>query len=124
MRALILVFGLVSAPVAAADQFDLNCTGKYRPRTHAKWKPVAIHLRIDLAAQAFCRDECQSVHKIDEIDPGTIRLRKGNPQPITSYSYQEIDRVAGTFESYEYGGFAEQATCTAAPFSGFPTAKF
>ena len=117
MRSSVLVLvALISSPAfAAADQFDLLCTGRL-----SDGKAIQRHYHVDLNANRWCVDEC-TVKPLSEVSSGQIvfvetkEAYRGDPARALDY----VNRTTGQwsfFTSYWMG----DGTCQPAPFSGFP----
>ena len=145
MRAAVLgayLVGLLAVPAMAdsADQFDLNCTGQSTaepvtgdgsaPSIDKGPFPYTTHLRIDLAAQLYCQDDCKVPTKIATIAPDFIALKSN--EGVTHTDELLLKRGDGSFRSsfswdrrpegmhgFLVMRFAD-GKCTKAPFSGMP----
>lgn len=127
MKVVILFLGLLSAPAVAADQFDLVCEGKL---TYSPDKPVKFRTRyrVDLSAMAWCTDDCQEIHKIVEVQPGKIVLKREEATLRSSYRGERVvDRLSGKLSadfSTSTSSLREEAMCTTDGFSGMPSKIF
>lgn len=118
MRSLLAVGLFISTPAMAADQFDLLCTFGETP----------VRFRVDLTRNEACRGDCLRVWKMGAVTSGEIRLMdtvKLYPDEVPQT--MTVNRQTGVLEHQIFGGalpIVEHASCTPAPFSGFPAAKF
>ncbi|QEH80827.1 hypothetical protein EIK56_22950 [Sphingomonas sp. C8-2] len=117
MKGIILAaIAAIASPAAAADQFDLVCTGK---------KPQ--HFRVDLGQGVWCREECKNTLPIASISQTMIVFVDQQPKlrgdPIHNLY---VDRETGKlheyswFPSFELVGSTTDGICEPASFSGFP----
>jgi hypothetical protein len=137
--------------VAAADplRFDLICTTTFSKTNGTSTDGSApfnatvgsrTRYRIDLRQMRFCYDACSTINGILTYDADRIVLgdgtrigRSGN-QRNWMRTYFVISRRNGTsriensFFQNEFGNevgqTVEEASCSRAPFSGFPPRKF
>jgi hypothetical protein len=136
-----LAIALAIAPVSAAlaqgeTKFDLTCVGEVRrhPGTEVgSYVPWTGRLKIDLETKTFCQDDCSKVEQIYSITPEKIvLLRKADGEV---FDFSEIQRSNGFYlrthsiTKIENGTINDQAedyraTCSPAPFSGFPKTLF
>lgn len=123
MRALILALCAVATPAAAAEQFDLVCEGREQLRPLGKWQPLKLRITVDTTAKGWCVDECSTVLPIASVEAGKIVLTRSDPADRSLYTLRTIDRISGRYDSL-WNGERQEATCTAAPFSGLPSPKF
>lgn len=121
MRWVILAIGLVAAvPASAADQFDLVCTSK----------KTVTRYRVDLAKMEWCHEDCRGVVKIAEVTSSVLTLLDNQPKFENDGSHSIIiNRQTGDWlnsisEPRSSYFSSVKGTCTVAPFSGFPAAKF
>ena len=119
MRALFFALGLIASPaIAAPDQFDLVCTSG---------KDVTRY-RVDLARNEACADTCDRVWKMGEATSGQLKLIDRTPAYRGDLEERSIvNRSTGAWHyTMTLRPIAHQkdGKCEAAPFSGFPAAKF
>lgn len=120
MRALVLALTLVATPAAAADQFDLVCTGDDEP-----W-----HYRVDLAKGEWCAGKCETVFRLASVTSGTIVLRSEKPEFRGGDAVENsINRASGEwyyYRSLPKIGFSKtvKGKCELAPFTPMPSRKF
>lgn len=116
MRAFALALVIVSTPAATAEQqFDLICMfGK-----------TEMRFRVDLAAGEACSEECSAVWPLGVVTAGEIVLRDTRGMPSEVPQTYVVNRQTGLLTHWIGRlNYTETATCTPAPFSGFPTARF
>ncbi|HWJ68443.1 MAG TPA: hypothetical protein VNS79_00100 [Sphingobium sp.] len=128
MRLFIIFMLLSSAPAMAADQYDLACQGTRISPRDAAAEAYSTRLRIDLAAQKWCQDDCKRVVAINDISADTLVLA----DDITYNSRTDlsnkmtVDRKSGAFEQLSSQDrpspmyLKVEATCTEQPFTPFP----
>ena len=130
MRSIALALLFVASPAFAADQFDLVCTGKERVRVDGGWKPVTVRYRVDLSKKVFCAFECRSLQSISAVDAARITFQASDEAaaPDSGFVEHYVDRTTGAWKNYANTGrdllVDDEGKCEAAPFSGFPAAKF
>jgi hypothetical protein len=125
----VLVFLSSVTPVAASDQFDLNCdleeTNSLQP---GQVNHFTRHLSIDLDAGNWCtRDEdCKKIHKIVGLTPDEIQLFDTDSSfmklqlSINRHTWMWIDH-AHIKEFLESGG-ETKGPCKLSPFTPLPIA--
>ena len=103
--------------MAAEQQFDLIC----------QFGETPVRYRVDIVRGEACEGKCDRVWKMGIVTEGEIRLKdtlshypEELPQTMT------VNRQTGQLSHWIGGSrpLTESATCSAAPFSGFPAAKF
>jgi hypothetical protein len=133
LRFAVLALAILASPVAAAtEQFDLVCKGTRQATVDGPLNDHARTLRVDLTRMEFCRDECDAVHKIDDVRADRIILNYATQETTTLNVLvsEELDRIAGNYtyswiQSRPVPRFEEiKARCEVRPFSGFPATKF
>jgi len=128
MRAFLLVLSLLATPAMAADQFDLVCKGQQRTSAAGKWKPYEVRYRVDLSEMVYCRFNCKTLETVESADAARIVFQSVQGRPGSTTALHYVDRSDGNWRYFLSGpvgliGDAE-GHCEAAPFSGFPAAKF
>jgi hypothetical protein len=125
---------LLAMPVFAhAEAFDLVCVGRitaFSPREPYVKKPFHEHLRVDLAANQFCRAACDRFIQIAEVKTGLLTLISGD----VGYADESltVNRISGAISDTikvktpedELDESFASGTCVKKPFSGFPKPKF
>ena len=133
MRGWILLIGvMLSTPAAAADQFDLVCSGTRITKMNGPAEPFKFGFRVDLAAKQWCWDHCEKVFPIVNVFPDRIIFqdKEDDTRSARSMNKAEINRSTGQYEStwievYPYPTYWKtEGLCEVSSFSGFPTAKF
>lgn len=112
-----LALGAVQASATETAALDLICNGQRGER---------IHLRLDLAQRQWCVSPCRSVGPIYQLTDSTIKLI-GSSSDRSDVWTLEIDRYTSTFIAIRRGygdDPADRGSCTATPFSGFPSRRF
>lgn len=120
MRALIVALGLMAAPAATAQQFDLVC------KTYGK-TIENLRIRVDLEKGLWCQGDCTHAVKIQAIEPNRLVFVEHNQtySDDTAYS-QTVDRTTGEYiDSYyspgRFGSYSRtEGKCEPVPFSGIP----
>jgi hypothetical protein len=126
MKGIILAaIAAIASPAAAADQFDLVCSGRDRRDIENQ------RYRVDLVRKEYCSGDCQEVRPIAEVTSGMITLTRHDPSPPDQErSYNQINRTTGEWNWYWSNIRVSLRTqdvkgsCQPAAFSGFPAAKF
>lgn len=120
----IAAIAAIASPAAAADTFDLICSGKDGKSVEEQ------RYRIDLARKEYCSGSCEKVEAIAEVTSGMITLWDDKPTlPAGETAYNKINRNTGDWEWYytsrqSYRVQDIKGVCEATAFSGFPSAKF
>lgn len=117
MRALVLALTLVATPAAAADQFDLVCSGQYQRSAVAKPQPAERIYRVDLAARTWCIEDCSVVLPIADADTARITFQSFKRRGVEVKHW--VDRTSGEVSDIDFTG-----KCEAAPFTPIPPRKF
>ncbi len=119
MRLIFLgLIALASGPAAAADQFDLICTGHHGGLAK---EPFNVEMRVDLRSKKYCDDDCKEVRAIAKIEPGRITFSDVDDNDLTAQSW--VDRNTGHYNSIAQGQVVNDtvdATCEKAPFKSIP----
>lgn len=123
IRAVALGVALLATPAMATERFDLVCDGRQKLSPLAAWKPFSLRMRIDLKAMIWCVEKCEIVLPIASIDAARITLSRSNPALRSAFTLRTVDRISGKYEGF-WSGEREEASCSAAPFSGMPAPKF
>ncbi|WP_347271819.1 hypothetical protein [Rhizorhabdus histidinilytica] len=132
MKGIILAaIAAIASPAAAADQFDLVCSGTRTWSTHGKPEPYQIRYRIDLSTGSWCREACTQVQPFASVDAGQLVFSKRDTgEPTDIWTLQRVNRSSGNWEykitSPGINGTKMEAKghCEKADFSGFPPNKF
>jgi len=118
MRLLFLAAAFAATPAMAADKFDLLCAfGK-----------TEIRYRVDIAGGEACEGACTRRWKLGAVTSGELTLLDtivNSPSEVPQTIV--INRQTGALRHWIGGPgrpLIEDAICEAAPFSGFPEAKF
>lgn len=134
MKQLIILGILAAAPAQAADQFNLECVGKWRFDASETYAETSRTLRLDLKAMTYCEGSCFATNPIAEVQPNLIEL-----EPSLSdvgfggtVKYHRIDRTTGRYVHFvsqrrpTHKYIDVEMQCEAKPFTGFPKlpAKF
>ena len=128
MRYVVLPLLLLATPAVAADQFDLACQGTKWTQRGTAGEAHKFRLRVDLAANKWCEDDCKTVQalssssadKLTLTDEGTLNTRMEMSRVIT------LDRKTGAFVHNftqirpDESLFYVQATCKTEAFTPFP----
>lgn len=131
--AIVCVLAFVgSSGMAAADQFDLECTGVKSEAVDGAPTPHQFGVRVNLTAKKWCWDHCERVFDIHAVHPDRIVLTDDRSDNIRTRrtSTTEVSRITGDFRLLSiilrpvaiYRKI--EGACTKVPFSGFPEAKF
>ena len=118
----------LSTAAQADDRFDLICQGTKQEDLNGPKEPHSFRMIIDLEAMTFCKDECDTMWDIAEVDPAEIRFTANFEGSVTSD--QRVSRRTGKYEwvliSTGIRPWSQQieAQCSPAPFSGFPETQF
>ncbi|RSV41538.1 hypothetical protein CA234_09735 [Sphingomonas sp. ABOLE] len=103
--------------MADEQQFDLICNFGKTP----------IRYRIDAAIGQACEQDCSRIWKMGPVTSGDMTLMDTTGTPGEVQQTIVINRLTGKLRHWIRGldgPLTEEATCSAAPFSGFPPAKF
>lgn len=119
MRWIVALAMVVATPAAAADQFDLVCTGDDEP-----W-----HYRIDLTKGEWCADDCKTTFALASVTSATLTIKEQQPKfRGDDRIVNSVNRVTGEWYFYRdlpKIGFSKvvKGECKPAPFSGFGADK-
>lgn len=128
----ILLLSAGGAFAQTATQFDLNCTGTRQMALDGPVEPHTYSFRVDLAAGRWCWNTCERTFEIVEAAPDRIVFGNENVDTARkrSTSRNEVSRRTGEheqlwIETRPIPTYIRTAGhCEAAPFSGFPAARF
>ena len=136
-RTAIFALAMVASSPAFAQQqqFDLVCSGEQTSTTFdgEKVEPYSTRLRIDLAEERWCENECKAIHDLASVQPTQITLKETSDDGIdeSSFMLHFVDRETGEHHlstAARYRAFPRltvsikmKGTCSPEPFSGFPT---
>ena len=135
MRSVFVAAGLVAslaATVAVAQQgqrqaFDLVCSGTEKPFGDGEPKPDTRRYTLDLSAKRWCRtSECREALPIQLVTADEITLTRSERGDLVEHRHF-ISRISGEYVetvALSSSGSRTTGTCSRAPFSGFPKAKF
>ena len=127
-----------------AAKFDLVCTGTIQFRPNGIKSPYEVRYRVDTDAKRWCKEVTAPAEAaIKTCDqPGPLEIQSVTPDRITFQDSDKDPHPSGTLYNYvsridgklvflmdqgspPYGIFEDAAAnCEAAPFTGFPAAKF
>lgn len=134
MRYLVFVLMMMAAvaPAAAADKFDLKCSGTKTEKLDAPGAPVSFTLHIDLAAKQYCRNQCEQVLPIFDVKPDKITFHSDSTKDrrMSIYVEDHVDRKSGSYErvmieTYPTSFYEKtSASCKPAAFTPFPKTMF
>lgn len=127
MRAFVLLLAMVSTPAMAADQFDLICQGRAKYGASASWQKFENRYRVDLAAKRWCRDNCERVMPLADVNEARITFTSIHDDATIGDVDHFVERASGHLVEIHSSRFSPQtvaAQCEAAPFSGMPEKKF
>lgn len=133
MRFIILAaLAAIAAPAAAADQFDLVCSGKRWTTPAGKDRPVTVRYRVDLAGNRWCKDACTSTEPFAKIREDMITfIDQAEAFPGGDRQSAWVNRQSGWWmesENRAHGHIysRSEGTCQVSAFSGFavPDRKF
>lgn len=117
----------IATPAAAADQFDLVCTGMNKDTSLASRKPIAKHYRVDLTSGRWCQDNCSATEPIASVAQDKIIFRSQAKQYARdTLIIEEVNRVNGEWTDVIFGAppngnyWNTSGKCEPAQFSGFP----
>ena len=126
MRSLILALALVATQAAAADQFDLICTGKHWRIPAGLDRPIVVRYRLDLPANKWCKGDCTSTEPFAKVRDDMIDF-VDLPEKFPGDDRQSdwVNRLNGMWMESEFraGGAVysrSEGRCEIADFSGFP----
>ena len=114
---------MITLAMASAAAFDLMCVGtetRLLPMPITE-KPFEIHLRIDLNAERWCSGGCESTQHIYLIGDTVIYFDNIDDKHVDAY--RTVSRETGRYDHDVKMGSSlvhQMASCTRAPFSGFP----
>ena len=128
MRYLLPFLLLAASPAVAADQFDLACKGYKWTKLGGAGEDYVFRVRVDLAANKWCDNDCKSVQalvsatpdKLVLTDEGTLNSRMEVSREAT------FDRKSNDFhykllQSRPTEDYLEyQGKCTSETFTPFP----
>lgn len=115
-----------------SQQFDLVCTGTRQEQLNGPMASLSQRIRIDLGANQYCYDACDTVLSIAHVTASSIVFvdRQEDTPRRRSSMRAEVNRVTGAYRNLwievrpipTYWDTRTQ--CERAPFSGFPAARF
>lgn len=125
---LVAAMALLANSEGSPQQFDLVCKGTYFDGPEKVAEPVERRLRVDLAGEKFCFDDCELVRDIHAVQPDRVEFIK-NVVPRRSVATATVSRKTGEYEQLildaAYSLRMEwKLQCDPAPFSGFPKVRF
>lgn len=127
---------LLLAAAAAAQAFNLNCTGTLSYSSPIAFEPFSVAYRVDLSHKKWCEGECRRTFDFVEISPSRLTFTKEREQTLWGpiITITSVDRVTGEYRSFRgYGSRSSdnrarawEGKCERAPFTGLPrvTTKF
>jgi hypothetical protein len=120
-------------------QFDLNCSGTttmsdlkgFRSTPFGNPSPFSRHYRVDLAQRRYCEDECTTTHPLISVEDNFIMFEDEKTSGTDHSSgvnrengrFMDRTRIFGS-DALTMTVFMSTASCSAAPFSGFPKRLF
>ena len=118
---------LLAVVLQAALAFNLNCTGTELAGPLGLSRPdqvpatFAITYRVDMDLRRWCSDACEGTEAIGRVLGGHILLRdRSGPSGRHVIDFDPATgRLADTLTADDRQ-VLRQATCTRAPFTGFP----
>ena len=128
MRFFVFLMLLSSAPVMAAEQYDLACEGSRISQRGGAAEAYSTRVRIDLTAKKWCQDACARVSDISDVSDDKIVLVDDltyNSRTDLSNNIT-IDRKTNAFLQLSSQDrptvmyLRVEAACTAQPFTPFP----
>jgi hypothetical protein len=135
VRSEALIIGLLASGAPASPaQFDLVCIGATRTyfAGDTKVEPYSAHFRVDLARRQWCESDCGAVRPIAQVQEEFLEMAPSDdsetPRGHKHYSFligrtDGHERVTYMVDGPNFYSDTTDATCTAAPFSGFPKLK-
>jgi hypothetical protein len=116
---------------AAAQVFNLNCTGE--SSGFQERKSFSLVYRVDLSRKKWCVGECRRLDDFVEIGPTHLTFEKKEritPWAVT-YEIKTVDRETGKYVSEhivdQNRGYQARkewsGQCERLPFTGFPSFK-
>jgi hypothetical protein len=111
---------LAAASPAAAEQFDLLCSGTEQPFGQFHSEPIARRYHVDLDKKQWCYNEC-TIKPITEVNPSQIVFdeQKAAYRGDQSARLDYVDRTTGKW-SFVTSYWSGDGVCQRAPFTGFP----
>lgn len=125
---------MIAIALQAVAAFNLVCSGTHvtatlvdnphgladRREASATWT-----YRVDLVANRWCRDACETTQNILRVTDTMIYFRRMDEHPFRIFTY--VSRETG--EILDQDNAADQVSvwrgrCERAPFSGFPARRF